>query len=49
MRLRIPAVVGRKDVFFELAQVVEAYDFYQKQMVACVRALCQVPSRARSK
>lgn len=29
----------REDVLFELRQVVEAYDFYQKQMVACNREL----------
>ena len=29
----------REDVLFELRQVVEAYDFYQKQMAACDREL----------
>jgi len=29
----------REDVLFELRQVVEAYDFYQKQMTACDREL----------
>jgi transposase len=29
----------REDVLFELGQVVEAYDFYQKQMAACDREL----------
>ena len=29
----------REDVLFELNQVIEAYDFYQKQMAACDREL----------
>jgi transposase len=29
----------REDVLFELQQVIEAYDFYQKQMVACDQEL----------
>jgi len=39
----------REDVLFELQQVIEAYDFYQKQMSACDRELkkyiAEVPSR----
>jgi len=31
----------REDILFELQQVVEAYDFYQKQMAACDRRLQQ--------
>jgi transposase len=39
----------REDVLFELKQVIEAYDFYQKQMAACDQELkkyiAEVPSR----
>ena len=39
----------REDVLFELQQVIEAYDFYHKQMAACDRELkkyiAEVPSR----
>ncbi|HSW40115.1 MAG TPA: IS110 family transposase [Acidobacteriota bacterium] len=38
----------REDVLFELKQVIEAYDFYQKQMAACdcelKRYIAEVPS-----
>jgi hypothetical protein len=40
----------REDVIFELRQVLEAYDFYQKQMAACDQELMKytavIPSRA---
>lgn len=34
----------REDVLFELRQVLEAYDFYQKQMAACDRELAKYTS-----
>jgi len=34
----------REDVLFELRQVLEAYDFYQKQMVACDTELARYTS-----
>ncbi len=43
----------REDVLFELRQVLEAYDFYQKQMTGCDRELAKytaaVPSRVITK
>ena len=42
----------REDVLFELAQTVEAYDFYREQMKACDRqleaSLATLPSRNKS-
>ncbi len=42
----------REDVLFELRQALEAYDFYQQQLVACDRELAKytaaVASRARA-